>query len=74
MPPPDYYEVAGKLIDKNRKSGLSKGPRITIAHEIEKTARRNSLPGPGAYDQNFKPRIIGAFNLKDQKTTFIEDA
>jgi hypothetical protein len=49
IPAPQSYETAGTLLSKNR-SNLSKGQRVTLAIEIEKDAKKNEKPGPGAYE------------------------
>lgn len=53
---------------------MPKSPRITLPAEIEQIEKKNAKPGPGAYDSRIKERHLGAFNLKDMKGSFIEEA
>ena len=42
--PDAHYNVIPNMKDKNTKSGLPKGPRSLIAHDVEKIARRSPQP------------------------------
>ena len=72
LPPP--YDVAGSLINPKKNSNLCKGVRMTLPLEIENLNKKEVKPGPGAYEPQNKPRLLGAFNLKSEKVSFIEDA
>ena len=37
------------LLDKKKKSSLSRSPRVTMPQEIEKREKKFTKPGPGAY-------------------------
>ena len=74
VPDPAIYELSGSLINK-KPSGLSKGKRVMMADEIANNEKKNLKPGPGEYKPSLKPKYLGAFNLKDKKTTsFIDEA
>ncbi|CDW81465.1 UNKNOWN [Stylonychia lemnae] len=75
MPSPQSYDVRSSLID-NKNHSFGVGQRITIPVLIEQREKKELKPGPGAYNaKQQQRRILGAFNLRDQKTTgFIEEA
>jgi hypothetical protein len=74
IPSPTIYEVAGSLLNPKKHSNLCKGIRMTLPLDIEKLSKKEQKPGPGAYEATKGPRLLGAFNLKSAKVTFIEDA
>jgi len=75
MPPPGQYELQGVWINPKKGSGQSKAPRLSIADVIEKESQRNQKPEPGSYNPKSQDRIVGAFNLKSEKSPgFISDA
>ena len=52
----------------------SKGKRKFISEEIEHLAKKYKKPDPGAYEIKNKDRLLGALNLKDERTTFADEA
>ncbi len=58
------------------KKGLltSKGKRKMFSEEIEDQAKKNRFPDPTAYDVKVKSKILGALSLKDERTTFADEA
>ena len=77
--PANNYNVSGDLAKNNKKSGLCKSPRHTVAGEIEHKAKRTNSPSPDAYapiEKHVTRRVLGAFNLKGalEHTSFISDA
>jgi len=42
--------------------------------EIEKEAKRFEKPGPGQYEGKVNTKIMGAYNLKEPKSSFIDEA
>ena len=73
MPGPCSYETKGSLV-LNKKSSLSKSPRVTIPAEIEHQAKRLTMPGPGAYDYKPKYKVLGSCILKSEKRCFLDEA
>lgn len=71
---PEPYDVAGSLINSKKNSSLCKGVRMTLPLEIENLSKKEVKPGPGAYEPRSKTHLLGAFNLKSEKVSFIEDA
>lgn len=45
-----------------------------FAEEIEEQAKKHKKPDPGIYDTKNKDKILGALNLKDERTTFADTA
>ena len=75
VPEPTLYEVSGNLVHAKKKSGLSKGKRIMMPEEIEIYEKKNQKPPPGEYNPQLKTKFLGAFNLKDKKSTsFLDEA
>lgn len=74
MPSPGLYETAGTLEHLKKNSNLCKGPRETFPVEIEKDAKKYGQPGPGSYEHKMNYKVYGAFNLKDSKSSFIDEA
>ena len=66
--------MSGDILDKKKKSSLSRSPRITQTQEIEKLEKKFSKPGPGAYTIKEKHKVKGAFNLQDSKGSFLEES
>lgn len=52
----------------------SKGKRKMFSEEIEDFAKKYKKPDPGAYEIKIKQKPIGALNLKDDRTTFVDEA
>ncbi len=52
----------------------SKGPRKFFSEEIAHLAKKNKQPDPGAYEIKNKEKLLGALNLKDDRTTFADEA
>ena len=74
MPVPTRYNVSKGLLDPKRGLLTSKGKRKFISEEIELYAKKNKKPDPGAYEIKNKDRLLGALNLKDDRTTFADEA
>ena len=47
---------------------------MTLPEEIELRSKKEEKPGPGTYDLTHKPRLLGAYNLKDERAGFLEEA
>lgn len=45
-----------------------------LSEEIEHQAKKEKKPEPGTYDPKSKERLLGALNLKDDRTTFADEA
>lgn len=45
-----------------------------FSEEIEDKAKKEKKPDPGAYEIKSRERLIGALNLKDERTTFADEA
>lgn len=73
IPSSGTYNTGGSLINPKKNSGLPKGKRITLIDEIILDNKKNIKPGPGTYEDNTKIKYIGAFNLKDAKSSYIID-
>jgi hypothetical protein len=52
----------------------SKGKRKFISEEIAEFAKKFKKPDPGTYEIKNKERLLGALNLKDDRTTFADEA
>jgi hypothetical protein len=74
VPVPTRYNVAKGLLDPKRGLMTSKGKRKFISEEIAEYAKKYKKPDPGAYDIKSKERLLGALNLKDDRTTFADEA
>jgi hypothetical protein len=74
VPPATRYNVAKGLLDPKRGLMTSKGPRKFISEEIAHFAKKNKKPDPGAYEIKTKEKILCALNLKDDRTTFADEA
>ena len=68
------FDLSGSMLHKRQKSSADKAPRITIPDEIARMEKRFTKPGPGQYTVKEKKKLAGAFNLKDARDTFIEEA
>ena len=62
------------LIHKRKNSNIPKSKRITVLEEAQQIAKKKNMPDPGHYTVVQKDRVTGAFNLKDAKVSFIDDA
>ena len=59
----------------SRRYNLGNTERMTLPVEIQKEAKKNLKPGPGAYEPAQKEKVLGAFNLKEVKSpSFLDDA
>jgi len=76
MPAPGQYNTIdeGGMIDKRKKSSLERSPKLSFMSIIEKQELKKKFPGPGSYNARSKVRVLGAFSLKGEKTTFVDDA
>lgn len=74
VPASTRYNIAKGLLDPKRGLLTSKGPRKFISEEIAHFAKKNKKPDPGAYEIKTKERLLGALNLKDDRTTFADEA
>lgn len=45
-----------------------------FSEEIQDYAKKNKKPDPGAYEIKNKQKLLGALNLKDERTTFADEA
>ena len=68
------YNVARNLLDPKKGLLTSKGKRKMFSEEIEELAKKYKKPDPGAYNAKVKERFLGALNLKDERTTFVDEA
>lgn len=74
LPPATRYNTANNLLDPKRGLLTGKGKRKMFSEEIEEYAKKNKKPDPGAYEVKVKERLVGAMNLKDDRTTFVDEA
>ena len=74
VPVPSRYNIAKGLLDPKRGLMTSKGKRKFFSEEIADWAKKNKKPDPGTYEIKNKERLLGALNLKDDRTTFADEA
>ena len=74
LPGSTRYNTANNLLDPKKGLITSKGKRKMFSEEIEDIAKKNKKPDPGAYEVKMKERLLGALNLKDERTTFADEA
>ena len=74
VPVPTRYNVAKGLLDPKRGLMTSKGKRKFFSEEIAEYAKKYKKPDPGAYEIKNKEKLLGALNLKDERTTFADEA
>ncbi len=74
MPGSTRYNVTGEMLDPKKGLMTSKGKRKMLSEEIEDYAKKYKKPDPGTYEIKHSERLIGALNLKDDRTTFVDEA
>ena len=74
VPVPTKYNVSKGLLDPKKGTLTSRGKRRFISEEIEDLAKKQKMPDPGAYEAKTKEKILCALNLKDDRTTFVDEA
>lgn len=74
LPNQNKYNTVRDLLDPKKGLLTSKGKRKMFSEEIEDLAKKNRFPDPTAYDSKVKTKILGALCLKDERTTFADEA
>ena len=74
VPVPTKYNTAMSLLDPKKGVLTSRGKRKFISEEIEDQAKKQKMPDPGTYEAKAKEKILCALNLKDDRTTFVDEA
>lgn len=74
MPSSTRYNTTRGLLDPKKGLITAKGKRKMFSEEIEDLAKKYKKPDPGAYEVKIKDRLTGALNLKDDRTTFADEA
>lgn len=74
VPVSTKYNIEKGLLDPKRGLITSKGKRKMFSEEIEDYSKKYKKPDPGAYELKNKTKLLGALNLKDDRTTFADEA
>jgi len=74
VPVSTKYNVARSLLDPKKGVLTSKSKRKFISEEIADLAKKEKKPEPGTYETMPKEKIHCPLNLKDERTTFVDEA
>lgn len=74
LPGSTRYNTANNLLNPKKGLMTTKGKRKMFSEEIEDLAKKYKKPDPGTYEIKQKERLLGALNLKDDRTTFADEA
>lgn len=74
LPGSTRYNTTKGLLDPKKGLLTSRGKRKMFSQEIEELAKKYKKPDPGTYEVKIKEKLLGALNLKDERTTFADEA
>jgi hypothetical protein len=61
-------------VNPKKHSPLPKSKRLTFLDVLQSQQKKDNIPGPGHYENKRRPKVLGAYNLKEEKLGFIEEA